>query len=460
LEKILLVEDKVSLRRSLARILREEGFEVDESGDGGDALGRLEAGEYTLVLTDLKLPGADGRAVLRAARAKDLHCPVILMTAFGTIEAAVAAMKEGAYDFLPKPVDPEHLLLLIQRALERRHLQVENRQLRRQLAGGVPLPEIVGDSQPMRQVWGEVRRVAPTEATVLLEGESGTGKELFARSIHLLSRRKAEPFVPINCAAIPEGLLENELFGHEKGAYTGAGDGRRGKVEMAAGGTLFLDEIGDLSAPLQAKILRLLQERSFERVGGTRRVEVDLRLIAATNRILKNLVENGGFREDLFFRLNVFPIRIPPLRERPGDLPLLAGHFLRRFAGEMGRRDLTVSDTALDRLRDYHWPGNVRELENCIERAVILCDGDEIAPRHLNLPRGLAADPLALARPLVPDLDGTLADVSERSLRMAQRMKISLALQEVRGNKAAAARLLGVSYKTLLKKIRELSLEP
>jgi DNA-binding NtrC family response regulator len=460
LERILLVEDKASLRRTLARILLEEGFEVEESADGGDALGRIAQGEFSLVLTDLKLPGADGRAVLRAARDHDPHCPVILMTAFGTVEEAVAAMKEGAYEFLPKPVDPDHLLLLIQRALERRSLQVENLQLRRQLAGGAELPEIVGDSEPLRRVWSEVRRVAPTGATVLLQGESGTGKELFARSIHLLSQRKDGPFVAINCAAIPEGLLENELFGHEKGAFTGAGDSRRGKVEMAAGGTLFLDEIGDLSAPLQAKILRLIQERSFERVGGTRPIDIDLRLVAATNRELQQLVRDGRFREDLFFRLNVFPVRIPPLRERPEDLPLLVGHFLRRFAGEMGRRDLGVADAALDRLRDYHWPGNVRELENCMERAVILCDGSDIEPRHLHLPRGQEADPLALRRPLLPDLDGTLADVSERSLRMAQRMKISLALQQARGNKAAAARVLGVSYKTLLKKIRELCLGP
>ncbi|MBI4161356.1 MAG: sigma-54-dependent Fis family transcriptional regulator [Acidobacteria bacterium] len=300
---ILVVEDRPSLRRTLARILREEGFAVEEAGDGAEAIRRIDSGGLDLVLTDLKLPGADGRAVLRAVRDRDPHCPVILMTAFGTIETAVGAMKEGAYEFLPKPVDPDHLLVLIQRALERRALERENLALRDRLAGEARLPDIVGDSAPIREVWDQVNRVAGTEATVLFQGESGTGKELFARSVHLLSPRGERPFVPINCAAIPEGLLENELFGHEKGAYTGAGEARPGKVEAADGGTLFLDEIGDLSPALQAKILRLIQERSFERVGGNRPVRVDLRLVAATNRDLEERVRAGEFREDLYFRL-------------------------------------------------------------------------------------------------------------------------------------------------------------
>lgn len=460
MDSILLVEDRTSLRKTLARILQEEGFSVAESADGVDAVRQIEEGAFSLVLTDLKLPGADGRQVLRAARARDAQCPVILMTAFGTIEDAVAAMKEGAYDFLPKPVDPDHLLLLLQRALERRSLQKENQLLRTELAGKVRLPEIVGESAALGEVGKQVEKVAPTEATVLLQGESGTGKELFARSVHLLSKRSKGPFVAINCAAIPEGLLENELFGHEKGAYTGAGDTRSGKVEVSNGGTLFLDEIGDLSAPLQAKILRLVQERTFERVGGTRSIRVDLRLVAATNRDLEKAVRDGAFREDLYFRLCVFPIRIPPLRERLEDLPRLVGHFLRKFSREMGRTGLEMSDRALDRVREYHWPGNVRELENCMERAVILCEEDEIQPRHLNLPGGLGSDTIALRRPVIGDLEGTLADVSERSLRLAQRLKISLALQEAAGNKAQAAQILGVSYKTLLKKIRDLCIEP
>jgi DNA-binding NtrC family response regulator len=391
-EPILVVEDKEALREVLRQTLEAEGFAVEEAGDGRAALGRLRRDRFAMVLTDLRLPKGDGHEVLRAAVEADPEMPVILMTAYGTIRDAVDAMREGAYDYLEKPVDGDHLIALVRRALKHHSVLRENMQLRERFSRELEGPEIIGDSAALRAALDQVRRVAPTDATVLLGGESGTGKELFARAVHHQSGRRRQAFLPLNCAAIPENLLESELFGHEKGAFTGAVAGKRGKFEIADRGTLFLDEIGDLSPPLQGKVLRVIEQKQFERVGGNETRTVDIRLVAATNKDLRGLVAAGTFRQDLFFRLSVFPITVPPLRERPEDIPLLARHFAARFAAEQKRRrPVTLTPAALEALERYHWPGNVRELENAIERALILTDDDGIAPEHLHLPGGFGA---------------------------------------------------------------------
>ncbi|MEK7283836.1 MAG: sigma-54 dependent transcriptional regulator [Acidobacteriota bacterium] len=386
-DRILLVEDKESLRAVLRKTLEAEGFGVDEAPDGGTALAKIRRDRFAMVLTDLRLPAASGHDVLKAAITSDPEMPVILMTAYGTIKDAVSAMKAGAYDYLEKPVDADHLLALVRRALDHRSLLHENVQLKERFSQELDTPEILGDSPALRRALDQVRRVAPTDATVLLLGESGTGKELFARAVHHLSGRKAHSFFPINCAAIPENLLESELFGYEKGAFTGAAGTKRGKFEIADKGTLFLDEIGDLSLVLQGKVLRVIEQRQFERVGGTETRSVDIRLVAATNKDLKAQVAQGAFRQDLYFRLSVFPIIVPPLRDRLEDIPVLARHFVKKFAAEQKRRGpIALPDETLRALCAYAWPGNVRELENAIERALILGEGDRVLPEHLSLP--------------------------------------------------------------------------
>ncbi|HEX2343071.1 MAG TPA: sigma-54 dependent transcriptional regulator, partial [Vicinamibacterales bacterium] len=358
--RILLVEDKDSLREMLRHALEREGHAVLEATNGPEAARALQQGQPDLVLSDLRLPDGDGFGVLRAAKEVDADIPVIVMTAFGRIEDAVTAMKEGALDFLAKPIDPDHLLLLVARALEQRRLVNENILLREELAIRRGAPLIVGDDPALRKVIGSVQRAAATDATVLIEGESGTGKELIARTLHALSQRADQPFVAINCAAIPETLLESELFGHEKGAFTGAVARKPGKFELAHRGTLFLDEIGDLPLSLQAKILRALEEKRFERLGGTASLQVDVRLVAATNRGLKAQVAQRRFREDLYFRLSVFPITVPPLRERREDIATLARFFVERFCRELKKKTLPLSPAVLDALQSYAWPGNVR----------------------------------------------------------------------------------------------------
>ena len=386
-DRILLVEDKESLRSVLRKTLEAEGFGVDEAPDGGTALAKIRRDRFAMVLTDLRLPAASGHDVLKAAITSDPEMPVILMTAYGTIKDAVSAMKAGAYDYLEKPVDADHLLALVRRALDHRSLLRENVLLKERFSQELDTPEILGDSPALRRALDQVRRVAPTGATVLLLGESGSGKELFARAVHHLSGRKAHSFFPINCAAIPENLLESELFGYEKGAFTGAAGTKRGKFEIADKGTLFLDEIGDLSLVLQGKVLRVIEQRQFERVGGTETRSVDIRLVAATNKDLMALVAQGAFRQDLYFRLSVFPVIVPPLRDRLEDIPILARHFVKKFAAEQKRRGpIALPDETLRALCAYAWPGNVRELENSIERALILGEGDRLLPEHLSLP--------------------------------------------------------------------------
>ena len=458
--RILIVEDKDSLRTMLRHALESEGHDVIEVRDQGEATRALQEQQLSLVLTDLRLPEGDGFGVLRCAKESGTELPVIVMTAYGTLEDAVRAMKEGALDFLAKPVDPDHLLLLVRRALEQRRIVNENLLLKEELAVRRGAPQLVGEDPALRKVFQSLQRAAATDTTVLIEGESGTGKELFARSLHALSERATQPFVAINCAAIPETLLETELFGHEKGAFTGAVARKPGKFEMAHRGTLFLDEIGDLPLPLQAKILRALEEKRFERVGGTQSVQVDVRLVAATNRGLRNQVAARRFREDLFFRLSVFPIVVPPLRERKGDIVRLAHYFVDRLCRDMKKRPLSLSPEAVMTLQEYHWPGNVRELQNCIERAVILADTDAIQPRHLSLsfvdtndippPPDVWAD---------FDFSGSLVEVTRRATAEVERRKIQQALAEAEGNKGRAAELLGITFKGINSKIKEYGIE-
>jgi DNA-binding NtrC family response regulator len=440
--------------------LEGQGHAVVEARDQGEAAQALRSSRFGVVLSDLRLPEGDGFGVLRAAKDIDPELPVIVMTAFSTIQDAVKAIKDGALDFLAKPVDPDHLLLMVERALAQRRLATENILLKEELASRRGAPQIVGEDARLKQVTVSLQRAAATDTTVLLEGESGTGKELFARALHALSPRADGPFVAINCAAIPETLLETELFGHEKGAFTGAGGRKPGKFELAHRGTLFLDEIGDLPLALQAKILRALEEKAFERVGGTALLQVDVRVVAATNRNLKAAVAARQYREDLYFRLSVFPIVIPPLRERPEDIAMLARHFVERFCKEVKKKPLMLADSALQELVGYSWPGNVRELQNCIERAVILTEGDTIHSRHLNLSfqkeplRPAAAD---LAAPI--DMSGSLADVTRRAVADAEKRKIEQTLKEASGNRGRAAEILQIPFKQLLSKLREYHME-
>ncbi|HUE83650.1 MAG TPA: sigma-54 dependent transcriptional regulator [Pyrinomonadaceae bacterium] len=452
---ILLVEDKDGLRRVLRLTLESAGYTVTEAGDAREALASIALAPHRLVLTDLRMPHGSGLDVLRAARTADGDVPVIVMTAFGSIDEAVQAMKDGAHDFLQKPVDSNHLLLLVDRALEQARLRTENLLLREEWAKRYGFPRIIGESKAIKNSVAEIQRVAQTEATVLLLGESGTGKELFACAVHHLSNRRDKPFVAINCAAIPESLIENELFGHERGAFTGASDRRQGKFELANGGTVFLDEIGELPLAVQGKLLRVLEERMVDRIGGRAPIPVDVRIVAATNRDLNAAVENGEFRGDLFFRLAVFPVSIPPLRDRDDDIVMLANHFTAQLGKELRGREASLSDAALAALKSHRWPGNVRELENAIERACILSDSLVLEPSDLGLGARSVEGPEKLKG---LDLSGKLSDVTNRALRFVERSKIVEALRTTRGNKSRAAEELGVSYKTLLTKIREYDL--
>jgi len=441
----------------LSTAIKKSGYTVDEANDGPVAIEKIRKRPYHLVITDLRLPNQSGLDVLRAQRDVDPAIPVLLMTAFGTIEEAVEAIKDGAFDFLTKPVDIAHLSLLIERALHHRLLQLENTLLKAEAQERYGIPRIVGESAAIRRVSTDIQRVALTDATVLLTGESGTGKEVFSRAIHQLSPRRDKPFVTVNCAAIPDTLIENELFGHEKGSYTGANARKAGKFELADQGTIFLDEIGELHISVQAKVLRVIEEQSFERIGGLETLRVNTRVIAATNRNLQEQVERKEFRQDLFFRLSVFPIHIPPLRERTSDLRLLAQFFVEKFARDLHRQGLHLSAEASNAIDSYSWPGNVRELQNTIERAVILTDGREIQLRNLNF---------AFQRPAISDdfahvfdLSGSLSDVAGRATRTAERAKLRQVLELANWNKTKAAEILDVSYKTLLSKVKDYDLE-
>ncbi|MBC7929168.1 MAG: sigma-54-dependent Fis family transcriptional regulator, partial [Rubrivivax sp.] len=435
---VLLVEDKESLRRVLRLTLESAGYTVAEAEDARAAAQALARTPFRIVLTDLRMPNGSGLDVLRASKSADTDVPVVLMTAYGSIDEAVQAMKDGAHDFLQKPVDSNHLLLLVERALEGARLRTENILLREEWSRRYGFPRIVGESDAIKRVVAETQRVAQTDTTVLLLGESGTGKELFARALHHLSARREKTFVAINCAAIPETLIESELFGHERGAFTGATERRPGKFELAMGGTIFLDEIGELPIGAQGKLLRAIEEKVVDRIGGRAPVPVDIRIVAATNRDLQSAAEAGEFRRDLYFRLAVFPIEIPPLRERGDDVVLLARHFAAQLGKEMRKREATLSDESVAALRSHRWPGNVRELENAIERACILADSPALTTADLGLaPRagGEAKDDDARAG---FDLSGTLAEASERASRYVERRKIADALRASDGNKTRA----------------------
>jgi DNA-binding NtrC family response regulator len=475
---VLLVEDKDSLRTMLRHALEAQGHAVVEARDEAEAIHEMRQTRPAVILTDLKLPNGDGFGVLRAAKELDPDLQVVVMTAYGSIQDAVSAMKEGATEFLAKPVDPDHLSMMVARALAHRRVLTENMVLREELAEKRGAPRIIGEDPGLRSVLQQLHRAAGTDATVLLEGESGTGKELFARALHTLSPRADGPFIAINCAAIPETLLETELFGHEKGAFTGASARKPGRFEMAHRGTLFLDEIGDLPLTLQAKILRALEEKRFERVGGTQSLQVDVRVVAATNRNLKARVADRQFREDLYFRLSVFPVQIPPLRDRTDDVMRLARHFVERICRDVNKKPLMLSDAAVEELCSYGWPGNVRELQNCIERAVILTEGDTIQPRHLNLsfrqpgpPIGATPPPAAPSAGLpaqVPsaspspwdqiDLSGTMSEALRRITVEVERRKIEQALKDARGNRMAAADALQLGFKALGTRMRQLGI--
>lgn len=450
-ETVLIIEDKDSMARMLSQTIEAEGYRTLTARDGSSGIHLINEEKIDLVVTDLKLPGKDGLEVLRTVKEKNPLIPVILMTAYGTIETAVSAMKEGAYEFLTKPFDTNHLLILIKRALENQRIIAENILLKEEFSDKLGLPKIIGKSRPMEEVSRNIQKVAPAKTTVLLLGESGTGKELFARALHHMSPRKDNPFVAINCAAIPRELLESELFGHEKGSFTGADYKRIGKFELADKGTIFLDEIGEMDLSLQAKLLRVLQGEAIERVGGTRPILIDVRVIAASNKDLEKAVSEKRFREDLFYRVSVFPIRIPPLRERKDDIPLLINHFIKYYCSELKTEQKDITDESTGLLMNNQWKGNVRELENCIERAVILCDGRTIMPEHL------AITPSENTGILIQDipLEGGLEDVSREAQRIAESRMIKKVLDQVGGNKTKAAEILKVSYKTLLTKIKD-----
>lgn len=436
---ILIVEDEAKMRRLLELNLGEDGFDTRSAADAETGLDLLQHEPVDLVLTDLKLPGMGGLEFLHAVKRANAALPVVVMTAFGTVETAVEAMKAGASDYVLKPFSLAEMRMVVHKELDVRRLREENRSLREQLGKRYDYPNIIARSPKMQEVLATVERVAATNSTVLIGGESGVGKDLIAHLIHQRSRRSAGPFIKINSTAIPENLLESELFGYEKGAFTGATTSKPGKFELADKGTLFLDEIGDVPAATQVKLLRVLQERSFERLGGTRTLKVDVRLVAATNRDLRAALEEGTFRQDLYYRLNVVPIDIPPLRDHKEDIPDLVNLFIARFAGEAGKDIGGISADALATLIAFHWPGNVRELENIIERGVALSSGGELQLGDIHLDA---------ARPKAPgDAQALLPE--GMTLEQWEDEMIREALRRANGNKSQAARLLGLSRNAL-----------
>jgi DNA-binding NtrC family response regulator len=448
---ILVIDDVEAVRRSLQEILQAQGFEVETAADGETGLRRLEAQAYDLVLTDLALPGAGGMEILEFLVRHRPQCPCIIITGFGTIKNSVEAMRLGAYDYLTKPVDSQELRLLVARALDHHRLRLENLRLKQELERRFGFDNIIGTSDAILQVFALIRKVADTDSTVLILGESGTGKELIARAIHYNSRRRQGPLIPVNCAAIPEDLLESELFGHERGAFTNAVRTRLGRFEQANGGTIFLDEIAEMSPGLQVKILRVLQDRSFERIGGVKTIRTDIRVIAATHQDLEALVRQGRFREDLYYRLNVIPIRVPPLRERVSDIPLLAQHFLEEFSRRKPPTRLKrLSAAALDSLSRYSWPGNVRELENLMERLVILTETEVLGPDQLPERFRPAA---TASRPGPGELPAGGVNFTAM-VQQFERHLILQALQKSNWVKSQAAHLLHLNRTTLLEKMK------
>jgi len=450
-ERVLIVEDDAAARTGLEQLVRNWGFIADSAADGEEALEKVTSFRPAIVISDLVMPRMDGLELLRTLQSQGADVITLLLTAQGTVETAVEAMKEGAYDYLTKPVDIQRLKILLDKIVERQGTLREVKALRRQLREYGAFGSLVGNSPEMRKIYQVVEQSAPTSASVLITGESGTGKELVAQTIHQLSPRNGFPFVAINCAAIPETLLESEIFGHEKGAFTGAADRRQGCFELADRGTLFLDEIGEMTPATQVKLLRVLQERTFRRLGGRHEQSVDVRVIAATNMDPVDAVHKAKLREDLYYRLNVFALRLPPLRERKDDLPLLIQAFITEFNTRNQKSIAGVDPDAMRLLDQYGWPGNVRELRNVIERAIILAPGPFIEPKHL--PPPLTEDRPVEQRPQVALAPGTTVEEAERRL-------IMMTLEHTRDNKTRAAEILGISLKTLHNKLNKLRLRP
>ena len=467
--RILVADDEPAMRWLLDRLLRQAGHAVTVVEDGQAALGAAAAEPVDLAFLDIRMPGLDGLEVLSRLRAQNPETAVIVMTAHGSVRAAVEAMQRGAYDYLAKPFDNDEVLLLVERALSAKALAREVVELRTGIQEVWEFGALVGKSPRMQEVYKTIGRIAGTDVTVLLQGESGTGKEVVARAIHHYSRRAGKPFVAVSCAAIPPTLLEAELFGHERGAFTDAHQRRLGRFELAHGGTLYLDEVGDMGPELQPKLLRVLQEREFERIGGGEPIRVDVRVVAATNRDLETLIREGRFREDLYYRLNVVSLTLPPLRERREDVPFLVDHFLAKYAGELGERALSAD--ALDRLLGYPWPGNVRELENVIQHAMVMAGGGVILPEHLPIAAGSGA-PRAREGTLEALIHQKLeecvrglgaresANLYELVLGLVERPLLMAVLRETGGNQLRAAALLGINRNTLRKKLRALGLKP
>jgi DNA-binding NtrC family response regulator len=438
---LLVIDDEKNIREGLAEYLEEEGYEVACAKDGEEGWKIFSGGDIDLVITDLRMPGIGGEDLMRRILAQAPGFPVIMLTGHGSVETAVNAMRDGAWDFLTKPVDMDHLSLIIKRALENRELVFKHRQMTEEIERRKQFKSIIGNSRNIRDVFDTMNKAAPTKASILITGESGVGKELVADAIHELSPRKDFPLVKVHCAALSSSLLESELFGHEKGAFTGAISQRHGRFELASGGTLFLDEIGEIDQNIQIKLLRVLQEKKFERVGGEKTVEVDVRIIAATNKDLKAEIEKGNFREDLYFRLNVVNILVPPLRERKDDIPLLAASFLKEFSQENGKKIEGIHEKARSRLYSYEWPGNIRELRNCIESAVVMCQSNMITVDDLPPALRDAAD------------DGWINIRLGASMEECEQIIIRDTLSHCKGNKTKAADMLGIGRKTLLRKL-------
>jgi len=447
--RILIVDDELIVRESLGNWLKEEGYSVDTSDNGQDALDKIKSQGRDLVIADVKMPGMDGIELLERCKKQDPELQVLVMTAYASIDTAVQAMKKGAFDYIVKPFNPEDVTQIIKRALKFKMLEQENILLKKELEKKYGIDEIIGKSKKMEEVFELIRTVAESEAVVMIRGESGTGKELIARAIHANSKRKYGPLIALSCGALPDTLLESELFGYEKGAFTGAQFSRKGRIEMADGGTLFLDEIGDISPKTQVDLLRVLQEKTVYHLGSSKPTKVDVRIISATNRDLEKAIKDGTFREDLYYRLNVVTLIVPPLRDRKEDIPLLANHFFKKFVVVNSKKITGISSEVMDMLIDYQWPGNVRELENVIEHTVVICKGDEIIPGDLpNTVKESVREKAASHGPYGP-----------KTLDILEKQHIMEILDRNKGNISKSAKDLGIDRATLYNKIKKYEIE-
>lgn len=450
-KRILIIDDEESFRHMLSIILSKEGYEVDTASNGEEALQKVSSLSYDHVLCDIRMPNMDGMEFLKEVRNRGIETTIIMMSAYGTIDIAIEAMKLGAYDYISKPFKPDEIILTLKKAEEREELRKENRYLRREIQKEYGLDNIVSKNEKMLKIFDTIKKVAPYKSTILITGESGTGKELVARALHFNSNRAGNPFIAVNCGAIPENLLESELFGHAKGAFTDAIRMKKGLFEEADGGTLFLDEIGELPPQLQVKLLRVLQEGEIRRIGESKPIKVDVRIIAATVKDLAKEVIEGRFRDDLYYRLNVLPIHIPPLRERKEDIPLLVNHFIKKYSKSMNKNITGIDSKALNALINYKWYGNVRELENTVERAIVLADGENIELTHLPMEIQEYKEELNISPINIQDEDLSI----KKATKLLETNLIKKALKKTGGNHTHAARLLEISHRALLYKIKE-----